>query len=138
MRRGALIGAGAALAAAAAAAAGATGGTDTGRAGGRARPRATGAGARARRAREAVPGWPRMPDFRGRGLWRVFTRLDHRTRLDVHDASGRDRRVLWPPHWRVCTQYPAAGEGLDRRTTVVIGVLRKGEPCPVRVTTARR
>ncbi|MEU3397978.1 hypothetical protein ACVW0K_005866 [Streptomyces filamentosus] len=95
-------------------------------------------GAGSRRARETSGPWPRMPDFRGRALWRVFTRLDHRTRLDVHDASGRDRRVLWPPRWRVCTQYPAAGTGLDRRTTVVIGVLRKGEPCPVRVTTARR
>ncbi|MEU3606648.1 hypothetical protein AB0E83_14570 [Streptomyces sp. NPDC035033] len=123
MRRGALIGAGAALAVAAVAA-GAAGDTDA---------------RRARRAREAAAGaTPPMPDFRGRGLWRVFTRLDHRTRLDVHDASGRDRRVLWPPHWRVCTQYPVAGTGLDRRSTVVIGVLRKGEPCPLRVTTARR
>ncbi|WP_225802196.1 hypothetical protein, partial [Streptomyces sp. NK15101] len=50
-----------------------------------------------------------MPDFLDRGLWRVFTRLDRRTRLDVHDVSGRDRRVLWPPRWEVCTQYPAAG-----------------------------
>ncbi|GHI26740.1 MULTISPECIES: hypothetical protein [Streptomyces] len=120
MKRGTLIGAGAALALAAVAA-GAAGDPDT------------------RRARRAAAGaWPPMPDFRGGGLWRVFTRLDHRTRLDVHDASGRDRRVLWPPRWRVCTQYPSAGTGLDRRTTVVIGVLRKGEPCPVRVTSARR
>ncbi len=35
-----------------------------------------------------------VPDFLGLGLWRVFTRLDRRTRLDVHDVSGRDRRVL--------------------------------------------
>ncbi|MFF2777736.1 hypothetical protein ACFVU3_22820 [Streptomyces sp. NPDC058052] len=123
MKRGTLIGAGAALAVAAVAA-GAAGDADA---------------RRARRAREAAAGArPPLPDFRGRGLWRVFTRLDHRTRLDVHDASGRDRRVLWPPRWRVCTQYPAAGTGLDRRSTVVIGVLRKGEPCPHRVTTARR
>ncbi|MFF8807318.1 hypothetical protein [Streptomyces omiyaensis] len=120
MKRGALIGAGAALAVAAVAA-GAAGDADS------------------RRSRRAArPGRPPMPDFRGRALWRVFTRLDHRTRLDVHDASGRDRRVLWPPRWRVCTQYPAAGAGLDRRATVVIGVLRKGEPCPHRVTAARR
>ncbi|APE25066.1 MULTISPECIES: hypothetical protein [Streptomyces] len=79
-----------------------------------------------------------MPDFLGRGLWQVFTRLDRRTRLDVHDVSGRDRRVLWPPRWQVCTQYPAAGTGLDRRTTVMIGVVRKGETCPPRVRTARR
>ncbi|MBB4984543.1 MULTISPECIES: hypothetical protein [Streptomyces] len=79
-----------------------------------------------------------MPDFLGRGLWRVFTHLDRRTRLDVHDVSGRDRRVLWPPRWEVCTQYPAAGTVLDRRTTVMIGVVRKGETCPPRVRDARR
>ncbi|WP_328941721.1 hypothetical protein OG259_08665 [Streptomyces sp. NBC_00250] len=79
-----------------------------------------------------------VPDFLGRGLWRVFTRLDPRTRLDVHDVSGRDRRVIWPPRWQVVTQYPAAGTGLDRRTTVMIGVVRKGESCPPRVRTARR
>ncbi|MFH8714854.1 hypothetical protein [Streptomyces zaomyceticus] len=79
-----------------------------------------------------------MPDFLDRGLWRVFTRLDRRTRLAVHDVGGRDRRVLWPPSWQVCTQYPAAGTDLDRRTTVTIGVVRKGETCPPRVRTARR
>ncbi|RSS40534.1 hypothetical protein [Streptomyces sp. WAC08241] len=79
-----------------------------------------------------------VPDFLGLGLWRVFTRLDRRTRLDVHDVSGRDRRVLWPSRWQVCTQYPAAGTGLDRRTTVMIGVVRRGETCPPRVRTARR
>ncbi|MFH9727328.1 hypothetical protein ACH4M4_30810 [Streptomyces sp. NPDC017254] len=79
-----------------------------------------------------------MPDFLDRGLWRVLTRLDRRTRLAVHDVSGRDRRVLWPPRWQVCTQYPAAGTDLDRRTTVTIGVVRKGETCPPRVRTARR
>ncbi|WP_435973243.1 hypothetical protein [Streptomyces sp. Qhu_M48] len=83
--------------------------------------------------------WTRpMPDFLGRGLWRVFTRLDRRTRLDVHDVSGRDRRVLWPPRWQVCTQYPAAGTDIERRTTLMIGVVRKGETCPPRVRTARR
>ncbi|MCX5394176.1 hypothetical protein ABZY68_03200 [Streptomyces sp. NPDC006482] len=79
-----------------------------------------------------------MPDFLGGRLWRVFTGLDPRTRLDVHDVSGRDRRVLWPPNWRVCTQYPAVGTTLDRRTTVMIGVVRRGETCPPRVRTARR
>ncbi|MFF9425414.1 hypothetical protein [Streptomyces sp. NPDC014746] len=79
-----------------------------------------------------------MPDFLDGGLWQVFTHLDRRTRLDVHDVSGRDRRVLWPPRWQVSTQYPAAGTGLDRRTTVTIGVVRKGETCPPRVRDARR
>ncbi|MFC8586158.1 hypothetical protein ACFUGD_16660 [Streptomyces sp. NPDC057217] len=84
------------------------------------------------------PGERAVPDFLGLGLWRVFTRLDRRTRLDVHDVSGRDRRVLWPSRWQVCTQYPAAGTDLDRRTTVMIGVVRRGEICPPRVRTARR
>ncbi|MGV9692149.1 hypothetical protein ACWDUX_23925 [Streptomyces sp. NPDC003444] len=84
------------------------------------------------------PGERTVPDFLGLGLWRVFTRLDRRTRLDVHDVSGRDRRVLWPSRWQVCTQYPAAGADLDRRTTVMIGVVRRGETCPPRVRTARR
>ncbi|MER5307323.1 hypothetical protein ABT034_05980 [Streptomyces sp. NPDC002773] len=92
----------------------------------------------ARVAADGDAGTRPMPDLLGRGLWRVFTGLDRRTRLDVHDVSGRDRRVLWPPRWQVCTQYPAAGAGLDRRATVMIGVVRKGETCPPRVRTARR
>ncbi|WP_137992349.1 hypothetical protein [Streptomyces vilmorinianum] len=79
-----------------------------------------------------------MPGFLGKGLWRVFTTLDHRTRVDVHDAGGRDRRVLWPPNWKVCTQYPAQGVELDGRATVLIGVVKRGETCPSRVRSARR
>ncbi|MEU7010127.1 hypothetical protein [Streptomyces sp. NPDC046332] len=79
-----------------------------------------------------------MPDLLGKGLWWVFTALAPRTRLDVHDVAGRDRRVLWPPNWTVCTQYPTEGAALDGRTTVVIGVVKKGESCPPRVTSARR
>lgn len=84
-----------------------------------------------------VPARP-MAAFRGKGLWRVFTALAPRTRLDVHDVGGRDRRVLWPPNWWVCTQYPAEGAALDGRTTVVIGVVKRGETCPPRVRSARR
>ncbi|MFF0557590.1 hypothetical protein ACH4ZU_05730 [Streptomyces sp. NPDC020472] len=116
MRRATVIGVGAVLALAAVAASSAEGAATPGDEAG-ARP---------------------MPDFLGRGLWQVFTRLDRRTRLDVHDVSGRDRRVLWPPCWEVCTQYPGAGTALDRRTTVMIGVVRKGETCPPRVRDARR
>lgn len=79
-----------------------------------------------------------MPGFLDKGLWRVLTTLAPRTRLDVHDVGGRDRRVLWPPNWRVCTQYPAEGAALDGRTTVVIGVVKRGETCPPRVRSARR
>ncbi|MEU2116181.1 hypothetical protein ABZ567_11090 [Streptomyces sp. NPDC016459] len=88
---------------------------------------------------DADPRGRPMPDFLGQGLRRVLTRLDRRARLDVHDVSGRDRRVLRPPRWQVCAQYPAAGAGLDdRRAIVMIGVVRKGETCPLRVRTARR
>ncbi|MEV5972476.1 hypothetical protein [Streptomyces sp. NPDC051921] len=79
-----------------------------------------------------------MPDLLGKGLWRVFTALDPRTRLDVHDVGGGDRRVLWPPSWRVCTQHPAPGAARGARGRVVVGVVKKGEACPARVTAARR
>ncbi|MFE5483226.1 hypothetical protein [Streptomyces sp. NPDC056527] len=81
---------------------------------------------------------PPMPGFLGKGLWQVFTALDHRTRIDVHDVGGSDRRVLWPSNWTVCTQHPDEGVALDGRTTVVIGVVRKGETCPRKVRSARR
>ncbi|MGA5496073.1 hypothetical protein ACPCSP_17090 [Streptomyces cinereoruber] len=122
MRRAAAVGAGALLALAAVAVTSAEERPGTG----------TGAGAGGDTEKRTVP------DFLGLGLWRVFTRLDRRTRLDVHDVSGRDRRVLWPSRWQVCTQYPEAGADLDRRTTVMIGVVRRGETCPPRVRTARR
>ncbi|MGA4942260.1 hypothetical protein [Streptomyces cinereoruber] len=122
MRRAAAVGAGALLAFAAVAVTSAEERPETG----------TGTGAGDDTEKRTVP------DFLGLGLWRVFTRLDRRTRLDVHDVSGRDRRVLWPSRWQVCTQYPEAGADLDRRTTVMIGVVRRGETCPPRVRTARR
>ncbi|MFB7368719.1 hypothetical protein ACFC0D_02555 [Streptomyces sp. NPDC056222] len=81
---------------------------------------------------------PPMPGLLGKGLWQVFTALDHRTRIDVHDVGGTDRRVLWPSNWTVCTQHPAEGVALDGGTTVVIGVVRKGETCPRKVRSARR
>ncbi|MFG3041695.1 hypothetical protein ACGFYZ_32815 [Streptomyces sp. NPDC048330] len=116
MRRAAVLGAGAALALAALA--------------------MTSAGETAAPGDDADAG--PMPDFLGQRLWRVFTHLPRRIRLDVHDVSGQDRRVLWPSNWLVCTQYPATGTGLDRRTTVMIGVVRRGESCPPRVAGARR
>ncbi|MFI8962237.1 hypothetical protein ACIGO8_08990 [Streptomyces sp. NPDC053493] len=88
------------------------------------------------RARERAP--QPMPDFLGKGLWRVLTALDPRTRLDVHDVGGGDRRVLWPPNWRVCTQHPAPGTARGPRRRVVVGVVKNHEPCPARVLAARR
>ncbi|HEY9374231.1 hypothetical protein [Streptomyces sp.] len=91
-------------------------------------------------ADEAEPGAPPrpMPDFTGHSLMRAFAALDHRTRVHVHDASGGDRRVLWPPRWRVCTQYPAAGDSGGAGGSVTLGVVKKTERCPSRVLTSRR
>ncbi|MER8043428.1 hypothetical protein [Streptomyces sp. NPDC094032] len=121
MRRAAVVGAGAVLALAAMAVSSAEAAAEA-----EATADAAGAG-----------GQP-MPDFLGKGLWRVFTSLDPRTRLDVHDVAGGDRRVLWPPNWRVCTQHPAPGVERRARGRVVVGVVKKGEVCPARVTAARR
>ncbi|WP_240660061.1 hypothetical protein [Streptomyces sp. WAC 01529] len=72
---------------------------------------------------------PPMPDFRGRGLVHVFSTLDYRTRVDVHDVSGYHRTVLWPLNWKVCSQSPAAGRQLNGQA-VTIGVVKKSERCP--------
>ncbi|MEU7576946.1 hypothetical protein AB0B50_04990 [Streptomyces sp. NPDC041068] len=77
----------------------------------------------------AAAAGPPMPDFRGRGLMHVFSAVDYRTRVDVHDASGFNRHVLWPLSWKVCTQSPAAGKQLTGQT-VTIGVVKNGEKCP--------
>ncbi|MFE0171045.1 hypothetical protein ACFWZ2_01910 [Streptomyces sp. NPDC059002] len=77
----------------------------------------------------AAAAGPPMPDLRGRGLMHVFSTVDYRTRVDVHDASGFHRHVLWPPSWKVCTQSPAAGKQLDGGT-VTVGVVKNGEKCP--------
>ncbi|MFD3573879.1 hypothetical protein [Streptomyces sp. NPDC058644] len=79
----------------------------------------------------AAAAGPPMPDFRGKGLIRVFSGLDHRTRVDVNDVSGHRRNVLWPPSWKVCTQSPAPGSQLNGQP-VTIGVVKKAERCPAR------
>lgn len=77
----------------------------------------------------AAAAGPPMPDFQGQSLVRVFSGLDYRTRVDVHDVSGVHRHVLWPPSWKVCSQSPAPGAGLNGQT-VTIGVVKKAERCP--------
>lgn len=78
------------------------------------------------------------PDLLGKSLWRVYLALDPHTRLDVHDVVGTDRRVLWPTNWRVRTQHPPPGMPRHPAGRLVVGVLKKGESCPARVTAARR
>lgn len=77
----------------------------------------------------AAAAGPPMPDFRGKGLVRVFSNLDYRTSVDVNDLSGYRRHVMWPPSWKVCTQSPAPGKELNGQR-VTIGVVKKAERCP--------
>ncbi|MFF8289888.1 hypothetical protein ACF068_11755 [Streptomyces sp. NPDC016309] len=83
----------------------------------------------------AAAGRP-VPDFTGKGLMTVFTTLDHRTKVEVYDASGYGRTVLWPSNWKVCSQHPAPGTDLGGRTFSV-DVMKKGEKCPRRPETTR-
>ncbi|QGV77739.1 hypothetical protein [Streptomyces ficellus] len=72
---------------------------------------------------------PPLPDFTGKGLMTVFSTMDQRTRVDVRDASGYGRTVLWPANWKVCSQYPAAGADLDGRP-LSVAVMKTDEKCP--------
>ncbi|WP_327352180.1 hypothetical protein [Streptomyces sp. NBC_01304] len=80
-------------------------------------------------ATAAMAAGPPMPDFEGKPLMNVFKTVDYRTRVDVRDASGFNRYVLWPGSWKVCEQTPKAGVELNGQT-VLIGVVKKTEPCP--------
>ncbi|MFG3505150.1 hypothetical protein ACGF5F_06500 [Streptomyces sp. NPDC047821] len=91
----------------------------------------TGTGATA-----AAAAGPPLPDFTGKGLMTVFTTVDHRTRVDVRDASGYGRTVLWPTNWKVCSQHPAPGTDLGGRT-LSVDVMKKGEKCPATSGAAR-
>lgn len=71
----------------------------------------------------------RMPDFTGRRVTDVHRTLDTGTSIRATDVSGRDRTVLWPRNWKVCSQRPAAGERREGRP-VVLGVVRNTENCP--------
>ncbi|MFJ8589417.1 hypothetical protein ACIRD2_32805 [Streptomyces sp. NPDC093595] len=79
-------------------------------------------------ASAAAPAKP-VPDFSGKGLMSVFSTMDYRTRIDVHDASGYGRTVLWPSNWKVCSQHPAPGTEIGDRT-LTVEVMKKTEKCP--------
>lgn len=87
-------------------------------------------------ATAAAAAGPPLPDFTGKGLMTVFTTMDYRTKVEVRDASGYDRTVLWPSNWKVCSQQPAPGTDLDGRT-LSVDVMKKGEKCPRRSRAAR-
>ncbi|MET9800638.1 hypothetical protein [Streptomyces sp. NPDC006368] len=72
-----------------------------------------------------------VPDFTGKGLMTVFSTMDYRTRVDVHDASGYGRTVLWPSNWKICSQHPAPGTELGDRA-LSVEVVKKTEKCPAK------
>jgi hypothetical protein len=84
----------------------------------------------------AAAAGPPLPDFTGKGLMTVFTTMDYRTKVEVRDASGYDRTVLWPSNWKICSQHPAPGTDLDGRT-LFVDVMKKGEKCPRKSQAAR-
>ncbi|MET3985747.1 hypothetical protein [Streptomyces sp. PvR034] len=51
-------------------------------------------------------------------------------RLTSHDALGRDRLQALDRNWKVCSQTPAAGAGVDTGTTVDFGAVKLEETCP--------
>ncbi|MFD3698860.1 hypothetical protein ACFWUZ_22390 [Streptomyces sp. NPDC058646] len=50
--------------------------------------------------------------------------------LKSHDALGRDRLQALDRNWKVCSQTPAAGAGIDTGTTVDFGAVKLEETCP--------
>ncbi|MFD8985558.1 hypothetical protein [Streptomyces sp. NPDC059564] len=50
--------------------------------------------------------------------------------LKSHDALGRDRLQALDRNWKVCSQAPAAGAGIDTGTTIDFGAVKLEETCP--------
>jgi allophanate hydrolase subunit 2 len=72
-----------------------------------------------------------LPNFFGRNLFHVYSTVSAETALQRHDLSGENRKVLWPPNWKVCTQSPKAGTKLHGGT-LKLGVVKTDEKCPQR------
>ncbi|MER6445987.1 hypothetical protein DEJ51_31350 [Streptomyces venezuelae] len=50
--------------------------------------------------------------------------------LKSHDALGRDRLQALDRNWKVCSQTPAAGAGIDTGTAIDFGAVKLEETCP--------
>ncbi|MEU9107833.1 PASTA domain-containing protein [Streptomyces xanthophaeus] len=50
--------------------------------------------------------------------------------LKSHDALGRDRLQALDRNWKVCSQTPAAGAGIDTDSTIDLGAVKLEETCP--------
>ncbi|MFI6145754.1 PASTA domain-containing protein [Streptomyces sp. NPDC051109] len=73
-----------------------------------------------------------LPDLVGKGLQ---TAQDEAQRagffiLTSHDALGRERLQALDRNWKVCSQTPGPGAGLDTKTTVDFGAVKLEEVCP--------
>ncbi|WP_371614322.1 hypothetical protein [Streptomyces sp. NBC_00454] len=73
-----------------------------------------------------------LPDLVGKGLQ---TAQDEAQRagffvLTSHDALGRERLQALDRNWKVCSQTPGPGAGLDTKTAVDFGAVKLEETCP--------
>ncbi|MEU9379174.1 hypothetical protein AB0D94_36225 [Streptomyces sp. NPDC048255] len=73
-----------------------------------------------------------LPDLVGKGLQ---TAQDEAQQagffvLTSHDALGRERLQALDRNWKVCSQTPGPGAGLDTKTSVDFGAVKLEEACP--------
>ncbi|MFE2283250.1 hypothetical protein ACFXDJ_03625 [Streptomyces sp. NPDC059443] len=73
-----------------------------------------------------------LPDLVGKGLQ---TAQDEAQRagffvLTSHDALGRERLQALDRNWKVCSQTPGPGAGIDTKTAVDFGAVKLEETCP--------
>ncbi|SDZ16574.1 hypothetical protein SAMN05421504_11071 [Amycolatopsis xylanica] len=73
---------------------------------------------------------PPMPDVVGKTVVEAYDQIGWQNPVHVRDISGDDRPVLWPAHWKVCAQRPAAGAPVKRYEPVELDVVKLKEPCP--------
>ncbi|MFG2621490.1 hypothetical protein ACGFXC_28125 [Streptomyces sp. NPDC048507] len=50
--------------------------------------------------------------------------------LTSHDALGRERLQALDRNWKVCSQTPGPGAGIDTKTAVDFGAVKLEESCP--------
>ncbi|MFD8500062.1 hypothetical protein [Amycolatopsis sp. NPDC059657] len=73
---------------------------------------------------------PPTPDVIGKSVSDAYAEIGLLNPVHVRDISGDDRPVIWPAHWKVCVQKPAAGEPLKRYQEVELGAVKLKETCP--------
>ncbi|MFD3542618.1 hypothetical protein ACFWUQ_24450 [Streptomyces sp. NPDC058662] len=73
-----------------------------------------------------------LPDFVGKGLQAAQDEAQAAgfVLLTSHDSLGRDRNQVLDRAWKVCSQTPAAGPGVDTGTRIDFGTVKLEESCP--------